>query len=111
MTEKLLLVLFSLSLISLAACSTKEYNYNAPYCYADEQIVVDDNNEVSSQTVIECSDRPSKKAEIARAGIDKACEEYWFTEIRDNKRVPVRGVRCERLDGSWEVLDLNGTVK
>lgn len=111
MTEKLLLVLFSLSLISLAGCSTTEYTYNAPYCYTDEQIVLDGEETVSSQTVIECSDRPGEKAEIARAGIDKACEEYWFTEIRNNKRVPVRGVRCERLDGSWEVLDINGTVR
>jgi hypothetical protein len=110
MISKLSLVLI-LSLISLAGCSTKQYSYNAPYCYTDEQIVVTDGNQVSSSSVIECSDRPGEKAEIARAGIDKSCEEYWFTEIRYNKRVPVRGVRCEKLDGSWEVLDINGTVR
>ena len=26
-------------------------------------------------------------------------------------RVPMRGVRCEKLDGSWEVPDSNGIVR
>ena len=49
--------------------------------------------------------------EIARAGIDKGCEEFWYNETRWGKLTQVRGVRCEKLDGSWEILNINGTVK
>jgi hypothetical protein len=49
--------------------------------------------------------------QIARAGIDSKCEEFFYPERRWNTTVEVRGVRCEKLDGSWEVLNINGTVR
>jgi hypothetical protein len=49
--------------------------------------------------------------EIARAGIDTSCEEFWYNETRWGKLTKVRGVRCEKLDGSWEILNINGTVR
>lgn len=105
---RLLLLIATASIIT--GCSSTP-QYSAPYCYTDEHIVMQDNDTVSSTTHLECTDRPGRQAEIARAGIDSSCEEYWYTEIRKGRRHQVRGVRCEKLDGSWEVLNLNGTVR
>ena len=81
-----------------------------PYCYSDDNHVTK-NGKTDSTIVTECSDRPGQQLAIQRAGIDKGCEEFWYTEIRNGQAVPVRGVRCERLDGSWEILNVNGFVR
>ena len=103
------LVIFALVLLS--ACSSSKVDYKPPYCYTDQTIKTTDGKTVSSETTLECSDRPGQQTKIQRAGIDKGCEEFWYSEIRNGQAVPVRGVRCERLDGSWEILNVNGFVR
>jgi hypothetical protein len=100
-----------LILVLFTACSGKTVDYKSPYCYTDQTIVLKDGADVSSETILECSDRPGKQAEIQRAGIDKACREFEYTEVRYGKRYLQRGVQCEYPDGSVEVLDLNGLVR
>jgi len=103
----------ALALIVLSGCASQpqtmtEQGY--PYCYSDEKHVTK-NGQTDSTQVVQCTDRPGKQAELLRAGVDNSCEEYWYYEFRYNTRYPVRGVRCEKLDGSWEILNLNGTVR
>ena len=100
-----------MALVLLSACSSKQVDYKPPYCYTDQKIQTQNGDTVSSETTLECSDRPGQQTAIQRAGIDKGCEEFWYTETRNGQSVPVRGVRCEKLDGSWEILNINGTVK
>ena len=106
-------LLLSLIIISSTGCTTTPdyHDYDAPYCYTDQTIKMQQGQTVDSETVLECTDRPGNQMEIARAGIDKGCEEFWYNETRWGKRTQVRGVRCEKLDGSWEILNINGTVK
>jgi len=100
------------ALVLLTACSSgKDIVYQPPYCYTDQSITLQDGENVSSETTLECSDRPGQQTMIQRAGIDAGCEEFQYTEIIKGRRVLARGVRCEKLDGSWEVLDLNGIVR
>ncbi len=99
------------ALVLLSACSSSKVDYKPPYCYTDQTIKTTDGKAVSSETTLECSDRPGQQVAIQRAGIDNGCEEFWYTEIRNGQAVPVRGVRCERLDGSWEILNVNGFVR
>ena len=97
--------------ISITGCASNESAYYAPqYCYTDQVIVKEGDAEINSATVVQCTDRPGQQMEIARAGIDSKCEEFFYPERRWNKTVTVRGVRCEKLDGTWEVLNINGTV-
>ena len=108
---RLLLLIITCSILS--ACASKQVHLaSAPYCYTDETHVVQAGEEtiVNSETILECTDRPGAQAAIQRAGIDVGCEEFWYTETRNGSRFPVRGVRCEKLDGSWEILDINGYV-
>lgn len=97
--------------ITLVGCSaTPSHNYQAQYCYTDETIVRQDNN-VSSSTRLECTDRPGQQTAIQRAGIDAGCREFWYPETRFNRRVMVRGVICEKLDGTMEIINIDGNVR
>jgi len=97
--------------ISITGCASNEIVYTPPYCHTDQTIVKQDDTEVSSQTVVQCTDRPGKQAEIQRAGIDKGCTEFWYHEKRNGKLVPVRGVLCENASGTgYEILNINGYV-
>ena len=107
-----LLLITSIGVLALSGCaSNNHYDYTPQYCYTDQKIVKQGDTSVSSATVVQCTDRPGQQMQIARAGIDSKCEEFFYPERRWNTTVEVRGVRCEKLDGSWEVLNINGTVK
>jgi hypothetical protein len=97
--------------ISITGCASNDIVYAPQYCYTDQAIVKQGDTTVSSATVVQCTDRPGQQMQIARAGIDSKCEEFWYPESRWGRTVQVRGVRCEKLDGSWEVLNINGTVR
>jgi hypothetical protein len=105
-----LLLITSIGLVLAGCTSNQYYDYTPQYCYTDQAIVKQDGTNVSSATVVQCTDRPGQQMQIARAGIDSKCEEFFYPERRWNTTVEVRGVRCEKLDGSWEVLNINGTV-
>ena len=108
----MLRLLLILGVVLLGACSQTPKTMTEaglPYCYVDETHI-EQAGTVDSEIVTQCSDRPGAQASVQRAGIDVGCEEFWYTEIRNGSRFPVRGVRCEKLDGSWEILNINGYV-
>jgi hypothetical protein len=70
-----------------------------------------DQKTVSSTTQLECTDRPGPKLEIQRAGIDKACKQFFYDEVRYGKVINQRGVYCEYPNGQIEILDINGVVR
>ena len=104
-------LLLATSIVALAGCASNDVVYNPQYCYTDQTIVKQGDASVASATVVQCTDRPGQQMQIARAGIDAKCEEFFYPERRWNQTVEVRGVRCEKLDGSWEVLNINGTAR
>jgi uncharacterized protein YceK len=102
-------ILLSLGVvIVLGGCSSTQYNYKAPYCNTDEVTVVQDGDTVSSVSVHECTDRPARKTEISRAGIDANCREFFYPEYRYGTRVMQRGVRCETFSGTTEIINIDG---
>jgi hypothetical protein len=107
----MLRVITIVSAIALTGCASNDIVYQSQYCYTDQTIVKQGDSVVNSATVLQCTDRPGQQTAIQRAGIDSKCEEFWYPERRWNTTVNVRGVRCEKLDGSWEVLNINGTVR
>ena len=96
----------------LAGCSTKPaFNYTGQYCYTDQEVILNGGSTVFSETHLECTDRPSRKAEISRAGIDSGCREFWYDEVRFGQRVKQRGVICEQFDGCVEIVNIDGNVR
>lgn len=102
---------FVIGVALLSGCASYEPNHTAQYCYTDQTITQNSGEVVSSVTTLECTDRPGQQAAIQRAGIDSSCEEFWYPELRGTTRVNVRGVRCEKLDGSWEIVNIDGYTR
>lgn len=96
----------------LSGCaSAPDKIYTGQYCYTDQTIHKDGNSVVSSTTTLECTDRPDRQVAIQRAGIDAGCEEFWYPEVRRGRTVQVRGVRCEKLNGRWEIVNIDGSAR
>lgn len=94
--------------VALTGCASKPApKHQGQYCYTDQTIVKRGGSVVDSQTVLQCTDRPGQQTAIQRAGIDSKCEEFWYSESRWGKMVPVRGVRCEKLNGTWEIINVD----
>jgi len=107
----MLRVVLLVTSIALVGCASNHIDYSPSYCYTDQTVIKRDDASVSSATVVQCTDRPGQQMQIARGGIDSKCEEFFYPERRWNTTVTVRGVRCEKLDGTWEVLNINGTIR
>lgn len=105
--------LFALAgVLVLAGCSsTPDTVYTGQYCYTDQTVQKSGENVVSSSTTLECTDRPGQQTAIQRAGIDAGCEEFWYPERRGNRVMQVRGVRCEKLNGRWEIVNIDGNTR
>jgi hypothetical protein len=107
------LLLFVL-LSNLVGCSTtpsapqRYTTYQPQYCYSEQVVQLQGRNRVEASSTQHCSDSPGQQVAKQRAGIDKNCKEFWYTENRGNRLVDIRGVRCEKLDGTWEIIDING---
>lgn len=104
--------LFVLLLVSvtLGACSStprvETANQNQ-YCYTDQTIVKKDNEEISSETVLTCTDKPNlNNMKIVKSGIADTCREYYYFVNNKYKR----GYICRKLDingghGGWEIVN------
>ena len=104
-------LLFSITTVSLlGGCSSTPdyYDYKAPYCYTDEIVQLKDGDKVSGTATHSCTDRSGQQVAMQRAGIDAGCKEFWYNEFRNGKIIPTRGVYCEKLDGSTEIVNING---
>jgi hypothetical protein len=105
-----LLVLLSTALI-LGACSATNPKVQtvdqSQYCYTDQKIVKKNNTEVSSETVVTCSDKPNlNNMKIVKSGIADSCREYYYYVGKEYKR----GFICKKLDkngghGGWEIVN------
>ena len=102
------LVLSSIALISLGGCSatTTPKLDTAQYCYTDEKIEVNNNNKVvSSDTVVECSDKPKVRHFVKDAGIARKCRPYQtVVNIRGTQK-NVQGFLCQFPNGTWQAVD------
>lgn len=107
MVKYLLLTIVAIS--SVGCTSTPDYfDYKAPYCYTKETVHLKNGEQVSSDATHSCTDSPGQQVAIQRAGIDAGCKEFWYNEFRNGKIIPTRGVYCEKLDGSTEIINING---
>lgn len=108
MLKYLLLSITTVSLLGGCSSTPDYYDYKAPYCYTDEIVQLKDGDKVSGIATHSCTDRPGQQVAMQRAGIDAGCKEFWYNEFRNGKIIPTRGVYCEKLDGSTEIVNING---
>ena len=97
-------LVFSIATVSLlAGCSSSPKTVSSdPYCYTDETIVTE-NNTVSSETVVRCSDDPLERAKLV--GVDPKNCRRWERQDHVGGRIKTYGgYICRDAKGNWRPL-------
>jgi hypothetical protein len=102
--------LLVLAIIALAGCSSspKVVAEKPQYCYTSQKIVSEDKEVVSSRTEVDCTDDQIKRLAVARIGMAPNCGEFTYWMNIGGSNVQRKGISCQKLDGSWEVVNTSG---
>jgi hypothetical protein len=103
--KKLLLTAPILILTTACSSQPKEPDTVGQYCYTEEEIVVSNNEEVSSEIVVTCSDRPNVNHVTRSAGVAQECRSYTHTIQLNGVNRNVKGFLCKFPDGTWEPVN------
>lgn len=93
--------------VSLVGCgSSPKFTANKPqYCYTSQTITTQNRETVDSKTVLECTDDDVKRIVTARLGMSANCGEFTYWMQIGGRDVQRKGVSCQKLDGSWEIVN------
>lgn len=91
----------------IAGCSAKQEVEvtNSQYCYTDENIRIVDEETVSSEKNITCSDKPKVNHVTRSAGVAGECRSYIHKIQRGGVTKNVKGFLCRFPDGTWEPVN------
>lgn len=96
---------FSVLTVSLVGCSSTPEPRVAQeqYCYTDQTIVTENNATVNSQTVLQCSDNPLKRAKLV--GVDeKNCRRWERQDVVNGRVKTYGGYICRDAQNNWRPL-------
>ncbi len=95
--------------LTMAGCSSHTpktmAQFEPQYCYQSNTIKTKNGNTVSSEGLTECTDNPANKHFLAYSGLAKDCREHWYSIILKGKEEKRRGYICQKIDGTWEVVN------
>tara|TARA_B110000503_G_C7092663_1_gene390113 strand:- start:952 stop:1284 length:333 start_codon:yes stop_codon:yes gene_type:complete len=99
------------SIVVLAGCSSapkETFQQPQQYCYTDETVRIN-NGEVSSDTVVQCTDKPKVQHLTRDIGVAGMCMSYEKPVTRPNgQMMNIRGVMCrDKITGKWVSADPN----
>lgn len=101
-----LILLSSLGIVLAGCSSTQQYVDHTPqYCYTYETIVTEDRKTVTSKTRVECTDNQIQRVTQRQLGMAANCGEFTYWMTIGGQHVQRKGISCQRLDGSWEVIN------
>ena len=91
----------------LVGCSSapKVVAQKSQYCYTSQTIITEDKETVSSRTELECTDDQVKRLTAKRVGIASNCGEFTYWMKIGGRDVQRKGISCQKIDGTWEVLN------
>lgn len=97
------------AVLALSACSSHNQKpvmaqFQPQYCYQTTTIETN-NNTVNSKGLTECTDNPKNKHFLAYSGMAKDCREHYYEIFLNGKMQRQRGFVCQKLDGSWEIVN------
>jgi len=99
----MLVRVFAVSLL-LAGCATTHTDSivdNTQYCYTDQEIVTKNGNTITSQTRVECSDRPDAHAKFENGYDSSRCGWARQSYPLAGRIVVSHTMACKLDDGSW----------
>ena len=106
-----LVILVLFAVIALAGCSStpKVQARSEQYCDLKTQTVVVKNSQgvQSEQTVevMKCNDNPVQRLFLAQSGMAANCGEFTYWMKLGGRDVQRKGVSCQKMDGSWEIVN------
>jgi hypothetical protein len=96
------LALIILAVVMAGCSSTSQVVKNeVPYCYTSSTKTLKDASVVSSETTVECTDKPNPKA-VFENGMDMSkCGWARQAYVLNGKRYLKQVMACQLQDGSW----------
>jgi|TARA_B110000503_G_C7131111_1_gene406838 hypothetical protein len=79
------------------------------YCHTSQTIQTQNGSKVDSKTVVECTDDQIKRVTISKVGIGNNCGYFNGWMKKGGKDVQYRAISCQLPDGSWEIVNPNGS--
>lgn len=107
MRSLIILSLLAVTNLALTGCSSTPRVVEQPigqYCYTEEQIV-NRNGVVSSETRVECSDKPKINHVVRTQGVAQQCREYVHMIQVGGVNRNVKGFLCRFPNGVWEPVN------
>ena len=98
------------AVLALSACSSHNQTpvmaqFQPQYCHTKSNYTLDNGNTASSRIDVNCTDDPNDKHFLAYSGMAKKWREHYYNVWYHGKQQKQRGFVCQKLDGSWEVLN------
>jgi len=93
------------SLLSGCSSAPKVKAQQPQYCHTSQEILIRNGEKVDSATLVECTDDQLKRLAVARIGMAPNCGEFTYWMQIGGRDVQRKGISCQKLDGSWEVIN------
>jgi hypothetical protein len=102
-----IIILLFLVIALLSGCSSapKVMAQKPQYCLTSQTIQTENNETVNSKTTLECTDDQIKRLSSVRLGMSGNCGEFSYWMNIGGNNVQRKGISCQKLDGSWEVVN------
>lgn len=93
--------------IFLVGCSSspKIVAQKPQYCHTSQEILIKNGEKVDSATLVECTDDQIKRMPAVRLGMANNCGEFTYWTRLGNRNVERKGISCQKMDGSWEIIN------
>ncbi len=94
-------------IVALTGCSSapKIQAQKPQYCHTSQEILLKNGQKVESATLVECTDDQVKRLTANRLGMASNCGEFTYWTKIGNHNVERKGISCQKLDGSWEIIN------
>ena len=98
------------AVLVLSACSSNNIQptmarFEPQYCHTKSEYTLKNGNKANSRVDVNCTDDPKDKHFLAYSGMAKDCREHYYVINLNGKRVRQRGFVCQKIDGSWEIVN------
>lgn len=92
----------------IASCTTNSLQtpteQGVPFCYTT-QTMISKGEDINSQTITECSDKPRVEHFVKDVGLAEDCTTYLYNYSIRGTSKNVKAFLCKFPDGSWQAVD------
>lgn len=97
-----------ISLLFLVGCTSSPKQQTSQFCHTSKTVEVQDGSNVSSKTMVVCSDDPVDRIVMKNTGISSQCGEFKYWTTLKGSPVQRSSYACKKFDGTWEIVPFAG---